>query len=271
MLAVRTHGPSAPARTVPAKALTLRAVPVARDGALEVEAPPAAPSHSDDLRLPQRTRRTGPEVQAALARMLQTAPVLDGRNTDDALREARMREHLAALQHAGAWVRSRPLGRSLSLVPRAYQASDLMTVAELAYHYLRNGAGDHARTLLEGLTSVSPAESYFALALALTHDHLGALESAFYWLQKAAKLDPRNPRADINRAELHLREGRPDQAMMWLRRGLRKAQATGETALATKATALLNHLRASATQTARQKGGIARPRSARVRREAPRP
>lgn len=131
----------------------------------------------------------------------------------------------------------RPLG-----VARGYQRQDLYAVAEIGYHYLFSGGLEIARALFEGLVAVAPDEAYFALALGLTHDHLQEQETADRWYAKAAQLDPHDPRADVNRAELRIERKDFQAARTLLMRGVKKARIRQEWALERKATALLGHL-----------------------------
>lgn len=130
-----------------------------------------------------------------------------------------------------------PSNRTLAEV-RGYREEDLMIVAEIAYQYLFNGGARLALVLYEGLAAVSPKNAYFALALGLTHDHLGAPEKAHHWYQTAAELDPLDGRADINRAELYIQARELGQARKYLSRGAAKALRKKDSALETKAAAM---------------------------------
>lgn len=125
---------------------------------------------------------------------------------------------------------------------RGYAAEDLMAVAEIAWHYLMSGGLKLARTLYEGLAAVAPEEPYFALALGLTYDRLDDPKQADAYYRHASKLDPKDGRPDVNRAELALEAGDQAQAIKLLKRGAVKAARAGQTVLATKAEALVEHL-----------------------------
>ncbi len=125
---------------------------------------------------------------------------------------------------------------------RGYCPEDLMAVAEIAWHYLMSGGHKLARTLYEGLTAVAPEEPYFALALGLTFDRLDDPKQADAWYRRASKLDPKDGRPDINRAELCLEAGDRAQAIKLLKRGATKAARAGDNVLAIKADALVEHL-----------------------------
>lgn len=128
------------------------------------------------------------------------------------------------------------------LKSRGYRMDDLHAVAEIAHHYLFSGGTRLALTLFEGLQAVAPTEAYFALGLGLTHDHLGSPVEAERWYAKAAELDSGDPRADINRAELRIEARDYARARELLIRGANKARARADSALETKARALLKHL-----------------------------
>lgn len=123
-----------------------------------------------------------------------------------------------------------------------YQRQDLYAVAEIAYHYLFSGGEEVAYSLLAGLVEAAPKEAYFALALGLAEDKRERPAEAERWYAKAAELDPLEPRADINRAELRIDKKDFNNARALLMRGLKKARARRDVALENKASALLDNL-----------------------------
>lgn len=123
-----------------------------------------------------------------------------------------------------------------------YERKDLYAIAEVGYHYLFSGGTDVAQALFEGLVAVAPNESYFALALGLTHDHLGNPREADRWYAYASKVDPTDGRPDVNRAELYLESGDFATAKKLLARGAEKARNRRDAALEKKASSLLQHL-----------------------------
>jgi predicted Zn-dependent protease len=132
-------------------------------------------------------------------------------------------------------------GRTLAEL-RGYDRDDLFVIAEVAYHYLFNGGTRLALVLFEGLAAVAPKEAYFALALGLTHDHLGEVPMAHKWYAKAVELDPTDGRPDVNRAELYIEAKDLAKARQYLARGATKARKRGDERLAKKAVAILTHL-----------------------------
>lgn len=123
-----------------------------------------------------------------------------------------------------------------------YQRQDLYAVAEIAYHYLFSGGEEIAYNLLAGLVEVAPKEAYFALAIGLAEDKRENFDEAERWYAKAAELDPLDPRADINRAELRIDKKDFNNARALLMRGLKKARTRRDAAMENKATALLGNL-----------------------------
>ena len=120
----------------------------------------------------------------------------------------------------GAYVRSQE--RPLVLV-RGYDREDLFAVAEVAYVYLFGGHEQLARVLFEGLAAVAPHEPYFALALGLTYDLCQDLPKAEASYARAAQLDPKDPRPDVNRAELRIERRQYQQAHQLLVRAQNKS------------------------------------------------
>jgi Flp pilus assembly protein TadD len=117
-----------------------------------------------------------------------------------------------------------------------------MAIAEIGYHYLMNGALELASVVFEGLHAIAPDESYFALALGLVRDREGDKESAVALYARAASLDPRDPRPDVNRAELAIERGDRAVAKALLESARKKAVGVGDERLEVKAAALLRHL-----------------------------
>ncbi len=125
---------------------------------------------------------------------------------------------------------------------RGYQRADLLALAEVGYHYLMGGATELARIIFEGLAAIQPKESYFALGCGLAYDHEGNVEEAMRCYRTASKLDPRDARPDINRAELFIAARDRKSAFRLLQRALAKAKNAGDMDLFRKAQALQNRL-----------------------------
>ncbi|MBK6688877.1 MAG: hypothetical protein IPG45_30690 [Deltaproteobacteria bacterium] len=126
---------------------------------------------------------------------------------------------------------------------RGYAKTDLMAIAEIGYHYLLSGGTQLALTIFEGLCAVAPNEAYFALALGLTHDHLGDDRLALEWYRRAGALDPSDPRPDVNAAELYLARRDFASGVKLLERAVTKARHLGDEAIEKKASALITHIR----------------------------
>jgi tetratricopeptide (TPR) repeat protein len=122
---------------------------------------------------------------------------------------------------------------------RPYQKEDLFAVAEIAYHYLFAGAVPIASVLYEGVAAICPNEPSFWLGLGLCADRLGDKQKAHANYARACALDPADPRADINIAELYLEENDVQRARAHLARAVKKADAKNDRVLAAKARAIL--------------------------------
>jgi hypothetical protein len=129
---------------------------------------------------------------------------------------------------------------------RGYAREDLLAIAEVAYHYLMNGGVRLAVVLFEGLAAIAPREAYFAMGTGLAHDHAGNKAEALRWYELAAQLDPTDPRADINRAELHIERRERKRAVELLQAAAKKAERRRDEALHRKATAILGLLKPAA-------------------------
>jgi predicted Zn-dependent protease len=125
---------------------------------------------------------------------------------------------------------------------RGYSSRDLHALAEVAYHYLFSGGERIAEVFFEGLSAIAPDEAYFALALGLTYDRLGKTEAAWASYRRAAALDPEDPRAELNLAELALERGDNREARTRLLAALGKAKRRRELELVRKAEALLSRV-----------------------------
>jgi Flp pilus assembly protein TadD len=148
----------------------------------------------------------------------------------------RMFESLGELQVSEA---SPARSRASIVEARGYAARDMLALAEVGHHYLRCGGYRLAEVIFEGLAAINPSEPYYRLALGLTEDHLGDRTRAARCYQEAARLDPKDPRPEINLAELEIESGRRDRARSLLQSALRKSAARGDGDLERKAAALI--------------------------------
>src|SRR5688500_151518 len=117
---------------------------------------------------------------------------------------------------------------------------DLFAIAHVGHHYLLNGSYELATSIFEGLFAMSPEQPYFALALGLARDRSGDRLGAHRMYARASQLDPRDPRPDVNRAELFLESGDVARARLLLARALSKRG--GDSMLREKAQALYSHV-----------------------------
>lgn len=126
---------------------------------------------------------------------------------------------------------------------RGYTDAELYALAEIGYHYFRNGGLKLAQVIFEGLHAVKPAEPYFALATGLARDYLGDKAGARAAYHQAITLDAGDARPELNLAELCLEAGDRSSAITHLGRAARKAEARGERPLLKKAQAVLSLVR----------------------------
>jgi predicted Zn-dependent protease len=193
----------------------------------------AAQSQSSLVRLPDRSE----DAEAAYVVEAPAAPA-----GEIPAFQTHFFESIRAIRAQAVAKQQRALRQRSLAEARGYAREDLYAIAEIAYHYLFNGGLRLALVLYEGLTAVAPDEAYFALALGLTQDHLRNQEAALHWYQRAGALDPEEPRADLNQAELFLQNGQVEKAQLLLERGLDKSEARQDAALSRKARALLKHI-----------------------------
>lgn len=125
---------------------------------------------------------------------------------------------------------------------RGYEPDQLHGLAEVATHYLLNGGLRLAQTIFEGLVAVAPREPYYVTGLGLTYSQQGRQRRAEACFRAAARLDPKDPRPELNLAELALASGERSVAIARLLRSRSKALASGQVDLEHKATALLRRL-----------------------------
>lgn len=126
---------------------------------------------------------------------------------------------------------------------RGYSDSELYALAEIGYHYFRNGGLKLALVIFEGLQAVKPQEPYFALATGLARDYLGDKNGAKAAYQEAARLDVGDARPELNLAELCLEAGDRRAAIQHLNRAAQKAEARKDRPLLKKAQAVLSLVR----------------------------
>lgn len=126
---------------------------------------------------------------------------------------------------------------------RGYSDAELYALAEIGYHYFRNGGLKLALVIFEGLQAVKPQEPYFALATGLARDYLGDKAGAKAAYQEAGRLDSGDARPELNLAELCLEAGDRRAAIQHLNRAAQKAEAKRDRTLLKKAQAVLSLVR----------------------------
>lgn len=106
---------------------------------------------------------------------------------------------------------------SVEFESRQYDGRVLEAIALVAYGFLDAGAARLALVLFEGLCAVRPDWSYPHLARGVCAEQLGERAEARRAYDRAETLDPADPQAALNSAELALREGNTATAVLRLR------------------------------------------------------
>lgn len=188
---------------------------------------------------PALVRRAPPRPAASVAPPPQSfraeTPVFD---FDDVLGSS-MFDSLAKVRALPAQPGLTALALTSLAEARGYTRDELLALAEVGYHYLFSGGHRIALTIFEGLSVIAPTEAYFVLALGLCYDRLDRLLDARRAYARACELDPRDPRPEINLAELEIEQNELPAAARRLSRAVLLAKQSGETALAAKAATLL--------------------------------
>jgi Flp pilus assembly protein TadD len=120
----------------------------------------------------------------------------------------------------------------------AHLHTDLLAIAQLGHHHLLHGALEQAQIIWEGLYALAPREPAFALGLGLVRDRTGDKHAADELYARAAELDPGDPRAEVNRAELAIERGEITFARERLAAAEKKALARSDPEIAAKAASL---------------------------------
>ncbi len=121
---------------------------------------------------------------------------------------------------------------------RGYTDDQLDAIADLGYHYFQKGGVRLASVLFDGLVAVRPERAYYWLGLGVTSDLQGDKPRAVQCYERARELDPRDPHAEINLAELQLERADHRRALRHLDAAVRKARAARNVVLEEKATAM---------------------------------
>lgn len=150
-----------------------------------------------------------------------------------------------------------PSGARSIAEARGYTDEQLYAVADLGYHYFHKGGVRLAEVLFDGLVAVKPDEAYFWLGLGVASDLQGNKPRAMRCYERAKRLDPSDPHAELNLAELHLEAGDRRQAVNHLNGAVKKAQARRLREVERKARAMFAML-AGATRTTGQPAGARR-------------
>ncbi len=115
--------------------------------------------------------------------------------------------------------------------------SEAYGLAFTAHRLFEHGQSARATAILEGLMVANPKDAYFATLLGAIHGRSGDDDEALRLYNVAAKLDPKNLTARVNRADLLLRRGDLAGALDDLTAGAR-LDPNGKTPLGKRAIAL---------------------------------
>jgi tetratricopeptide (TPR) repeat protein len=125
---------------------------------------------------------------------------------------------------------------------KGYTDDELYAIAHTGYFFLMQGKNDEARTLFEGLVAIDPRNDYYYRALGVIFHKLGDADRAIKQFGYAIRVNPRNPAAYINRAEVYITQARNPEAAQDLQRAVQSC-GPRDVALSRKAKALLGVVR----------------------------
>jgi tetratricopeptide (TPR) repeat protein len=121
---------------------------------------------------------------------------------------------------------------------KGYTDDELFAIAHTGYFFLMQGKNQEAKTLFEGLVAIDPRNDYYYRALGVIFHKLGDAERAIKQFSYAIQVNPKSAAAWVNRAEVHLSQGKSADAGNDLRKAL-EVVTPREPQLARKARALL--------------------------------
>lgn len=121
---------------------------------------------------------------------------------------------------------------------KGYSDDELYAIAHTGYFFLMQGKNEEARTLFEGLVAIDPRNDYYYRALGVIFHKLEDPARALKQFGYAIRVNPRQPAAYVNRAEVHISQQRYSEATQDLQKALQLVTAK-DPQLARKARALL--------------------------------
>ncbi len=204
----------------------------------------AAPRPRRRLRPDEGPALVTPEAHRPLAQdaLLRPIPI------DESLQLTHM--GATGLKPASATVEPSSTHDVVDVRPLALPADDVDNIAELAYEYAVSGAYEVARVLYAGLVALRPDDARHRLGLGVALDRLGRTAAAEAEYRRAARLEPTDPRARVNLAELCLARGEWSSARALLNEA-RRCPAAPQSPLATKIAAMLRIIYSRTTRSAR--------------------
>ncbi len=103
---------------------------------------------------------------------------------------------------------------------KGYTDDELYAIAHTGYFFLMQGKNEEARTLFEGLVAIDPRNAYYYRALGVIFHKLGEEDRAIRQFGYAIRVNPRNPAAYVNRAEVYISRQEFGPAQEDLRRAI---------------------------------------------------
>ncbi|MEL6544757.1 MAG: tetratricopeptide repeat protein [Myxococcota bacterium] len=104
---------------------------------------------------------------------------------------------------------------------------DAYAVAEAGHRLYQRGRTRDAQTLFEGLAMANPYDAYFQSMLGAVFHAGGDDTSALSHYDRALELNPEGLYARVNRAQLHLKRGSPEDALNDLEDAIQRSQTRG--------------------------------------------
>ena len=87
-------------------------------------------------------------------------------------------------------------------------AEQAAAIAELGHTQFKQGKLRSAQKIFEGLAAMNPKDSYFSAVLGAIYAQQGKMDEALLNLNLAVSSGSRDPQVYLNRAEIHLSNGR---------------------------------------------------------------
>lgn len=123
-----------------------------------------------------------------------------------------------------------------------YTSEELQSIAQIAYYMMMQGKMKDAQTLYEGLVALDPSQEYYFRALGVLAQKNNDSQLALRHFGYAIQLAPHKPEGYVNRTEIYIFLGQPEQAAVDLKEALNKMSRQDQM-LSQKAWALYRSLK----------------------------